>query len=241
MKTDIQFHQLSWPRSDLLWETPTQRLQNRLLRKFGIPLRACHHFNGRRDMLSLEQAGNLQVLLTGVLDHEVPGAVVELGCHFGASTSVLAQVLQGSDRQGQLHVYDLFDDSWSVEKNARQHLEANMTRLHLPLPHVHAGDIRKTLPAELPERIAFAHIDLGMGGDAALLQQVITHALMHVYPRLSRHGILVIMDHHLPDQKSGQNTNPGVTVACNNFFANKPEQVRMLHGGPCSHAYIRKK
>jgi O-methyltransferase len=215
---------------------------NRFLKKLRIPFIAGHHFDGLRDMLSLEQAGNLQVLLMGVLDHGVAGDVVEFGCHTGSTTTVLAQVLLGSCREGHLHVYDHFDDSWTIEKNTRRRLEANFRTRQLPIPHVHAGNVLDTVPGELPERIAFAHLDLGTGGDAALLQHVVLHVLTHLYPRLSQHGILLIMDYHPPDPwVACPNRNSGITEACNDFFADKPDTVRVLYGGPCSHAYVRKR
>lgn len=135
---------------------PAHRLFNRVLRKLKLPLAFGRSFDHYRDMLSLEQAGNLQLLLTEVLDHGVPGAVVELGCHVGGTTAVLARVLQERDPSRELHTYDAFLKHWSTDADPRQRFEANFKALGLPLPRIHEGDVRTTVPAELPERIAFA-------------------------------------------------------------------------------------
>jgi O-methyltransferase len=85
-------------------------------------------------------------------------------------------------------------------------------------------------------------VDLGVGSDHALHGELVTHALKTVYPRLSRHGIMVFMDHHRPGiTVEGNDSNPSVREACERFFKDKPERVRMLYGGPCSHAYVRKR
>ena len=62
-----------------------------------------------------------------------------------------------------------------------------------------------------------------------------------VYPKLSKGAVAIFMDYHIPGRTmDGMNVNPGVRMACDAFFADKPEQIEMLYGGPCSHAYIRK-
>ncbi len=238
---EVQFGELSWPGAERRRARGWEFLVNKVLHKLHLPITLRRHFDHRRDMVSLEQANNLQVLLTAVLDHGVPGAVVELGCHTGATACVFARVLQGRGAAHPFHVYDLFEGRWSPEQSVRDRFEANLRERGLPLPQVHAGDVLRTVPAELPERIAFAHIDLGTGGDRALHRTLVLHALTHVYPRLSPHGVIVFMDHHRPGLTvDGFNSNPGVTEACDRFFADKAETVRMLYGGPCSHAYIRK-
>lgn len=192
-------------------------------------------------MLSLEQAGNLQLLLTYVLDHGVPGAAVELGCHVGGTTAVLARVLQARDPSRELHAYDAFLKHWSTDADPRQRFEANFKALGLPLPRLHEGDVRATVPAELPERIAFAHVDLGVGGDTALHRELLLHALQHIVPRLSKHGVLVLMDLHLPGiTVHGSDSNPAVKDACATFFGELPGPMRVLYGGPCSHGYYHK-
>ncbi len=238
---EIQFGELNWPGAERRRARGWEFRLNRVLHRLGLPITLRRHFDHRRDMVSLEQVNNLQVLLAGVLDHGVPGEVVELGVHVGCTTAVLAQVMQGTDREGRLHVFDTFEGSWSPEQSVRQRFEANFKDIGLPLPHMHVGNVLHTVTSELPDTIAFAHLDLGVGGDQDLHRTLVGHALHHVYARLARHGVIVFMDHHRPGLTvDGNDSNPGVREACDAFFLNKREQVRMLYGGPCSHAYIRK-
>jgi O-methyltransferase len=109
------------------------------------------------------------------------------------------------------------------------------------MPVIHAGDVFQTIPAELPERIAFAHIDLGSGSDVFEHTRLIVHGLSAIYKRMVPNGVMVFMDYHIPNVTvNGNDSNPGVRLACDGFFENKPEKIKLLYGGPCSHAYIRK-
>lgn len=237
----VQFGELKWPLRERRLVRPWEFQLNRVARKLGVPVMFRRHFDHRLDMVSMEQVNNLQILLDGVLDHGVPGAVVELGVHVGCTAAVMAQLLKGTDREGQFHVYDLFVGDWSSVQSVRDRFESNFKALGLRIPEVHEGDVRATVPAQLPDAIAFAHVDLGVGSDHELHGELITHALNTVYPRLSRHGVMVFMDHHRPGLTvEGNDSNPAVRDACDAFFKDKPEQVRMLYGGPCSHGYMRK-
>lgn len=212
-----------------------------LLRKARLPLAVQRSFDHRLDMVSLEQVNNLYLLLTSVLVGQVPGEVVELGCHTGSTTTVLGQVLQSFEQPPALHVYDLFDGTWSTEESVLDRFKANHAAIGLALPFIHKGDVFRTVPVELPDQIAFAHVDLGVGGDHALHYRLVTHALESILPRLSRHGVMVLMDYHVPGLTvDGNDSNPGVRQACDAFFLNKPERVITLYGGPCSHGFVRK-
>ena len=73
------------------------------------------------------------------------------------------------------------------------------------------------------------------------LARLMLRALSHVYQRLSPGGILVLMDYHVPGLTvEGNDSNPGVRPAADAFFADRPERVITLYGGPCSHGYVRK-
>ncbi len=189
----------------------------------------------------MEQASNLQVLLSGVLGGQVPGSVVELGCYTGSTSLVLANVLQVSGEARSFHVFDSFAHELGTEQGIRSVFESNFKRYGLPLPSIHQGDLRATVPAELPVEIAFAHIDLGVGGSTDIHTSIITHALEAVYPRLSRNGVMIFMDYHVPGVTvEGSDSNPGVRLACDAFLASRPERMSTLYGGACSHGYIRK-
>ena len=241
VKGPYHYSQLHWPGSDSWSPTKWGVLLNKVFRKLHLPIMVRRHFDHRQDMMSMEQASNLQLLLSGTLGNQVPGAVVELGCYTGSTSLVLARVLQDSSDARPFHVYDSFAHELGSEKGIRTVFESNFRKYGLPLPVIHQGDLRATVPAELPEAIAFAHIDLGVGGGTDIHTSIITHALATVYPRLSRNGVMVLMDYHVPGVTvEGHDSNPGVRLACDAFLAGKPEQMSTPYGGACSHGYFRK-
>ncbi len=190
----------------------------------------------------MEQIANFELLITELLDSKVPGSFVEFGCYTGSTTTLFATLLAAHDPQRELHVYDIFDIELGSVKGIRSTFEENMRNCGAPMPVIHQGDILETVPGQVPDLIAFAHLDLGTGGDSGLHARLLTHALQHAYPRMAHHGVMVFMDYHIPGVTVGGQdwVNPGVRLACDEFFADKPEKIKLLYGGPCSHAYIRK-
>lgn len=224
------------------WELPPwMHRMNRLLARLRSPLELRLRFDHRSDMVSVEQVANFETLIHTIVEDAVPGAFVELGCYTGQTTAAIATLMAGLDRTRTLHVYDRFDIELAPVHGVRAAFDRTIARYAIPPPVVHAGDIRDTLPDGLPDRIAFAHIDLGTGGDPHLHAALMHHALNAVYPRLSPGGILVLMDYHVPGVTvGGHDSNPGVRLACDAFFRARPERIRLLYGGPCSHAMVRR-
>ncbi len=218
------------------------RFLNKAGRKLRFPLELRPRFDHRNHMLSIEQATNFQLLIERLLDTDVPGAFVELGSYTGSSAAVIGSLIQHAQGGRAFHVYDRFDIEIGSQRNIQEVFKQTLTRACVPLPTMHVGDLHATVPAELPERIAFAHIDCGIGGGAQAHAALITHCLNALYPRLTQNAVVVLMDYHDPARTlDGNDSNPGVRQACDAFFADKPEQVQGLYGGPCSHAYIRKR
>ena len=240
-RDQLHFGQLSWPGSERQRKRSWERKVTNLLRKARLPISVQRTFDHRLDMVSLDQVNNLYLLLTSVLVSKVPGAVVELGCHTGSTTTVLGQILQCQPKPPALHVYDLFEGAWSPEESVLDRFKANHAAVGIPLPYIHQGDVLKTIPTDLPSAIAFAHIDLGVGGEHERHEVLVTHALESMYPRLAPHGVLVLMDYHVPGLTvDGNDSNPSVRKACDAYFINKREKVITLYGGPCSHGFVRK-
>jgi O-methyltransferase len=194
-----------------------------------------------KDMMTLEQAANLQHLLHSVLLRNVKGEFVEVGCYVGQTSSVITGVLDAQEQRRPFHVYDLFTHMLGGRMDVRKVFERNFADLGLPLPTIHEGDVLQTLPAQLPGSIAFAHIDLGVGGGTDRHSALIAHALRSIYPRLAQGAILVLMDYHVPGVTvNGGDVNPGVRIAVDAFFQDKPEKPVTLYGGAYSHGYVRK-
>lgn len=192
-------------------------------------------------MVSLEQASNLNLLLGQMLHAGVEGDVVELGCYTGSTTCIIGRTLAASADGRAFHVFDRFDVTLGEHPAGREVFERNLREARLPMPVIHQGDVFETVPSSLPSRIAFAHLDLGVGGDKELHARLMDHALHHVYERLSPGAILVLMDYYVHGLTvEGHDSNPGVRKAADLFFRDKPEVVHTLYGGPCSHGYVRK-
>jgi O-methyltransferase len=209
--------------------------------KLRLPLRLAPGFDHHTDMVSLEQAANLNLLLDQVLRSGVDGDIVELGCYIGSTSCIIGSTLAASGDPRRFHVFDRFDVALGEHPAGRDVFERNLREAGVPMPVIHQGDVFETVPAALPSRIAFAHLDLGVGGDTQLHARLMDHALRHVYDRLSPGAILVLMDYYVPGLTvEGHDSNPGVRKAADLFFRDKPDAVITLFGGPCAHAYVRK-
>ncbi len=220
-----------------------------LNRRFGI--KEAYPFIARENLLrgmmaNLEQANNLRHLLSQVLLMKVPGDVVELGCHQGISALLLRATMNAIPSEKSLWVFDSFEGlpapgtedgelgGAGMMATSKQSLLENFQRMELEPPRIVQGWFDDTLPAELPHRVAFAHLD----GD---LYSSIRVSLREVYPRLAR-GAVVVIDDYVDErlQPGVINPYPGVKVACDEFFAGKPEKVEPLWAGWKGHAYFRK-
>lgn len=233
--------ELKWPDRSRIRSGPIVRYVNRVLRLFRSKVRLSQVPDMRKDMLTLEQAANLQHLVHSVLLPDVQGDFVEVGCYVGHTTSVIMSVLEPQDKKRPFHVYDKFSHPLDEAMDVRRVFESNCKDLGLPLPTIHEGDVIQTLPATLPKMIAFGHIDLGVGGCAKRHAALMTHTLNSIYPRLSKGGVLALMDYHVPGVTiDGSDVNPGVRVGVDNFFEDKPEAPITLYGGAYSHGYVRK-
>jgi O-methyltransferase len=218
-------------------------------------------------MTNVEQGMNIYHLLTQVVLLDIPGEVVELGCHAGLTTVLMKKTMNQLQSNKQLHVYDSFEGlpektqfDGELEmfekgscKSAKETLIQNFTKFHLELPHIHEGWFKDTLPTRLPPRVCFAHLD----GD---FYTSIKESLEYVYPRLSKGAVVIIDDYCDPEvhgrimkklNKNKKNESqklryaifnllPGVKKACDEFFTDKPEKVAVLISGFERHGYFRK-
>jgi O-methyltransferase len=193
------------------------------------------------DMVTVEQRLNIHHLLSGVLLMNVPGDVVELGCFEGQTAVQIGKQLLDSGYTDKFHLYDSFGYKYTGSDDVESSLRSNFKRAGVPLPVIHKGDFRETIPGELPEKICFAHIDTGAGQPVQQHKELILHILDSVYPRLSQNGVCLLMDYHDERyQKGSTDPNPGVKLACDEFLADKKEEMIILYGGFYSHAYFRK-
>lgn len=221
------------------------QMGNRLLTYLGVHARLSSPTQSGQ-MTSVEQRINLYHLLSQQLTFKVPGAVVELGCHQGQSAALFRMILNRAKSDRELHVFDAFVDP------AEEAFRSTFTRLGLAAPEIHAGWFEDTVPDQLPETIAFCHIDAGPGYGEDGLRRSVLHCLRGVYDRLAPLGVCVLADYANPAvfESLGMPTVvarsrfwdhlPGVKAACDEFFIDKPEVMESLYGGPYSQGFFRK-
>lgn len=198
------------------------------------------------NMISIEQGINIYHLLCQTIQNNVPGDIVELGCYEGITSILIQKTLDQLKSDKILHVYDSFeglpdksekDDGAFFKKGSlsttKLNLIGNFNKHRVKQPIIHEGWFKDTLPKELPEKICFAHLD----GD---FYSSIAVSLEHVYPKLSRNGIVIIDDYCDPQIVNIPNNFPGVKKATDEFLMNKPEKIVILIAGNECHAYFKK-
>ena len=233
--------QLKWPGYERWRSSSILNTVNRFLSKLRSPYVLVPRFRYDRDMVSPEQVYNFELLLSGLFLRQVPGDLAELGCYTGGTAVVIGSMIKRYDPSRTFHVYDRFDMDPHGRTDIEKSFRANMRTFDLPIPLIHKGDLRDTVPSELSGPIAFAHIDCGFGGPVEEHASLVQHCLESLYPLLSPGAILALMDYHVPGiTRLGFNANPGSRIGADRFFADKPEKILPLYGGACSHAYVLK-
>jgi len=219
--------------------------------------------------LNLEQGINLWHLLNQVLLLDIPGDVVELGSLTGRTAAVIQRTLEDFGSDKRLVLFDSFeglppilpeDGNCPLKpenfKTDPEHTLQRFRDLGLRQPQIVPGWFHETLEKHLPERVSFAHLD----GD---LYSSTADALKVLYPRLSP-GAVVLVDDYAEDSlcakivqycrsnpytrgsgrkispKTLSNWLPGVRKACEEFLADKPEEMFVLLAGEERHAFFRK-
>jgi O-methyltransferase len=229
---------------------PLHRLMNRVLARARVPAMVVPPAFSWR-MANVEARMNLFHLASQVVAFRVPGAFVEVGCNAGESSIVIQSVLSELDPARAFHVFDSFA---GVPANGDSDGIFNEGAMAVPLdafnenfaragvrgrPTIHQGWFAETIPADLPDRIAFAFIDVDLFSSTA-------HVLPAVYERMVPDAIGmfgVYTDEAVfprPHTKASYKS-PGVKRACDEFFRDKPEKVSVLYANEYSNGYFRKR
>jgi O-methyltransferase len=168
-------------------------------------------------MTSNEKLFALVVAVRYVVDHEIPGDVVECGVWRGGSMQAIARVLAArgaTDRE--LHLFDTFEGMpppteqdvrhggppaaellatrprtakvWAVAD--LEDVRAGMAQVGYPAErvHYHPGLVEDTIPAQAPERIALLRLDTDWYASTR-------HELEHLYDRVPAGGVVIIDDY----------------------------------------------
>jgi O-methyltransferase len=152
-----------------------------------------------------------------VVRHKIPGDIVECGVWRGGSMHAAARTLaEEGDTSRELHLFDTYegmppptdkdlrhDGTPAAEllaTRSRDHSVWAVATLedvqegftHVPYPaeriHFHKGLVEETIPDRAPEQIAILRLDTDW-------YESTRHELEHLYPRLSRGGVLLIDDY----------------------------------------------
>lgn len=193
------------------------------------------------DMTTAEQRINYYHLLNGVITSNIPGDVVELGTFTGQCALLFQKVIEMRNSDKIQHVFDTFTTPFKFKGDVLEKLKSQFNDAGLKLPVIHKGDFFDTLPAELPQTLAFVHIDCGFGGDKFEHKKVIIHCLESIYPRMSKGAICILMDYNdVAENGVAHDVAPGVKLACDEFLANRPEKIEALYGNQYLHGYFTK-
>jgi O-methyltransferase len=218
------------------------QLGNSILGRLGLSARLVEP-GSTGYMTCVEQRANLYHLVSQVLSYGVEGDLVEVGTFTGQTATLIGRVLAGEGNGQRLHVYDSFGSAWDVP-DPRQTLELNFRSAGVPLPQIHKGLFQETLPSQLPDKIAFANLDIGFGGREERAEEhasLLIEVLGHVYERMPRGAIGSLIDYWDDTLHAGEvHENYGVTRACQRFFADKRERVSVLYAGSFTQGYFRK-
>jgi hypothetical protein len=169
-------------------------------------------------MTSPERVAVLVEAVRHVVSAGIVGDIVVCGVGKGGSAMAAGLALQSADARRHLWLYDTFEgmseptaaDVAYDGESAREQLEVqdirdsrsvwcyspldevreNVGSIGYPPDRVHyvKGRVEDTLPGEAPESIALLRLDTDW-------YESTRHELMHLYPRLSAGGILIIDDY----------------------------------------------
>ncbi len=195
----------------------------------------------KRCMSTMAQRNNLAMLADQVLAFEVEGDFIELGCYEGSTARAIASAIHYHGNSRTFHVYDDFQFDPKRSGGVKERFIAAMEAVPMPVPIIHERDILGALANELPELIAFAHIDLGFEEEPRTVASMITKCVGAIYHRMAPGAVCVLMDYHDPIRTvKGWDCSPGVKMACDRFLLDKPERMGVLFGDDYSHAFFRK-
>jgi len=192
-------------------------------------------------MTSLERRASLLGAVDHIVKHRIAGDVVECGVWRGGSMMLIALALMArGDTSRDLYLFDTFEGmsepsehdralsgesaQAQLERANRDHalwavasledVQANIATTGYPSERIHfvKGKVEDTIPGTIAERIALLRLDTDW-------YESTKHELNHLYPRLSRHGVLIIDDYgHWQ----------GARQAVDEYFADSVEPV-FLH------------
>jgi len=172
----------------------------------------------KHTITSVQRMYSLYIATKYVVQYKIPGDVVECGVFRGGSSMVMALTLkQMNDTERKLYLYDTYsgmskpsdgDSNYrneDVEGIWKRRQKANYNKwYYAPLEKVKnnlystgypreniifiKGKVEETIPAVIPDKIAILRLDTDW-------YESTYHELLHLFPRLSVHGVLILDDY----------------------------------------------
>jgi O-methyltransferase len=171
-------------------------------------------------IINREQVGCLVSNLIDIIEKNVEGDVVELGCYVGESSKYLMKTLVEYNSTKKLFVYDSFDglpeltkweetSGWQpgTLKTTEEVLINNFKNNNLPLPIIHKDWFKDIPDYKIPEKISFAFLD----GD---FYNSIYDSLTKIYDKVVDGGYIFFHDFMRADL-------PGVDAAVRDFLSER--------------------
>ena len=168
-------------------------------------------------IINQDQVKKLVEYLLDVIENNIDGDVVELGCYVGESSKYLMKTLVETNSDKKLYVYDSFEglpdlSKWEINTgwkprtlvSSEDILTSNFIENNLPTPIITKGWFCDIPEDRLPEKISFAFLD----GD---FYDSIYDSLVKVYDRVVDGGYIFFHDYK-------RNDLPGVEAAIKDFF-----------------------
>lgn len=211
---------------------------NKLIKRTGSLVQLSHPLD-YGDMMNPECKINLYHLLSSLKHLNVTGDLVDIGCFDGKNSAFMGLLMAELGIDAHFYLYDHFGKGYG-RNVSKQTVMDSFKKFNLRQPTLYENDFRVSIPKDLPDTISFAHIDCGHGGDKNEHADIIVFLLEHIYPRLEKNAVVIMMDYTQGVRKSVWNVNPGVKIGCDRFFANKPEKITELYGGFFAQGFFRK-
>lgn len=121
----------------------------------------------------------------------IRGDVVDIGCYEAKSTKIFCSYNKDLLRMKGVYLFDMFDNppteskKWNHGPHLAEEVKGRMARFN---PVVVPGDVTQTIPANLPDEICFAHIDLNDADTEA-------HVMPEVYYRMPPGAVMILDDY----------------------------------------------
>lgn len=166
--------------------------------------------------------------LQNILEENIPGDIVELGCNIGTTTIFIKRLLNYYKSDKNLYVYDSwkglpekneFDFSNNTEKRFEKGCYSisknlfidNLIRNNISIPTIYSGNFKDISDTNFPNKICFAVFD-------GHFYTSILESFKKTYYKIQIGGKIVII-------RYGDPSLPGIKKACTDFLSSKNEII----------------